>query len=121
LKVIFKVLNGKQQHLLTSATYLETLPEFLPFKKIENLNFLNSRIDDKLHLKLVRTRSTDKVETLMRLVAGFNQEVCLVFCNHREAVERISTLFRIHKFEHGIFHGAMDQIDREKNLIKFRG
>ena len=57
----------------------------------------------------------------MRLVAGFNQEVCLVFCNHREAVERISTLFKRHQFEHGILHGAMEQIDREKNLIKFRG
>jgi superfamily II DNA/RNA helicase len=57
----------------------------------------------------------------MRLVAGFNQEVCLVFCNHREAVERISALFTKHKFEHGILHGAMDQIDREKNLIRFRG
>jgi superfamily II DNA/RNA helicase len=47
--------------------------------------------------------------------------VCLVFCNHREAVERISALFTKHNFEHGILHGAMDQIDREKNLIRFRG
>jgi superfamily II DNA/RNA helicase len=54
------------------------------------------------------------------LVAGFNQEVCLVFCNHREAVERISALLNRHQFEHGILHGAMEQIDREKNLIKFR-
>jgi superfamily II DNA/RNA helicase len=72
-------------------------------------------------LKLVRTKSADKVETLMRLVARFNQEVCLVFCNHREAVERISALLESYKFEHGIFHGGMEQIDREKNLIKFRG
>ena len=57
----------------------------------------------------------------MRLVAGFNQEVCLVFCNHREAVDRISALFTKHNFEHGILQGAMDQIDREKNLIRFRG
>src|SRR5690606_18831931 len=37
------------------------------------------------------------------------------------AVERISLLFRNYNFEHGILHGAMEQIDREKNLIKFRG
>ena len=47
--------------------------------------------------------------------------MCLVFCNHRDAVERISVLLRQNKFEHGILHGAMEQIDREKNLIKFRG
>jgi superfamily II DNA/RNA helicase len=121
LKMLFKALNGKQQHILTSATNLGTLPDFLPFRETETLNYITNEASAKLQLKLVRTKSTDKVETLMRLVAGFNQEVCLVFCNHREAVERISTLFRDNKFEHGIFHGAMEQIDREKSLIKFRG
>ena len=121
LKTIFKVLNGKQQHLLTSATRLEVWPDFLPFTNPEILNYLKDEAESKLRLRLVHTRSIDKVETLMRLVAGFNQEVCLVFCNHRDAVERISALFTQNKFEHGILHGAMEQIDREKNLIKFRG
>jgi superfamily II DNA/RNA helicase len=121
LRMIFNALSGKQQHILTSATNLEMLPDFLPFKKIDKLNFLKEEVESRLTLKLVRTYSAEKVETLMRLVAGFNQEVCLVFCNHREAVDRISALFSKHEFEHGILHGAMDQIDREKNLIKFRG
>ncbi len=121
LRVIFEALNGKQQHLLTSATPFEVWPDFLPFTKPETLNYLRDEVESKLTLKLVRTNSTDKVETLMRLVAGFNQEVCLIFCNHRDAVERISALLTQNKFEHGILHGAMEQIDREKNLIKFRG
>jgi superfamily II DNA/RNA helicase len=119
--MLFKALHGKQQHVLTSATSITSLPAFLPFDKPETLNYLNDEAAPRLQLKLVRTKSVDKAETLMRLVAGFNQEVCLVFCNHREAVERISALFTSHKFEHGILHGAMEQIDREKNLIKFRG
>lgn len=121
IEIIFKALSGKQQHVLTSATNLSELPGFLPFKKPEILNFLKDEAASKLELRLVKTLSADKVESLMRLVAGFNQEVCLVFCNHREAVERISTVFKSHQFEHGIFHGAMEQIDREKNLIRFRG
>ncbi len=121
LAIIFKALNGKQQHILTSATKLDAWPDFLPFKKPESLNFLKDETESKLRLRVVHTKSADKVESLMRLVAGFNQEVCLVFCNHREAVERISALFTKHTFEHGILHGAMDQIDREKNLIRFRG
>src|SRR5688572_9103675 len=80
LKMLFKALNGKQQLILTSATNNETLPEFLPFRKPEVLNFSTDEADVKLQLRLVRTKSTDKVETLMRLVAGFNQEACLVFC-----------------------------------------
>ena len=122
LKMFFKTLDGKQQHILTSATNNETLPDFLPFRNPEVLNFLPDAADAKnLQLRLVRTKSTDKVEALMRLVATFNQEACLVFCNHRDAVERISSVFRHNDFAHGIFHGAMEQIDREKNLIKFRG
>ncbi len=121
LEIIFKTLTGKQQHLLTSATKLAIWPSFLPFTNPETLNYLKNEADSKLTLKLIKTNSTDKVETLMRLVAGFNQEVCLVFCNHRDAVDRISTLFNEHNFAHGILHGALEQIDREKNLIKFRG
>jgi superfamily II DNA/RNA helicase len=114
-------MSGQQQHLLTSATHHEELPDFLPFQKAEVLNFIPVESAAKLELRLVRTLSTDKVETLMRLVASFNQQVCLIFCNHRDAVERISQVFKNNNFEHGIFHGAMEQIDREKNLIKFRG
>ncbi len=121
LEIIFKALTGRQQHYLTSATRLDVWPAFLPFSNPDTLNYLKDEADSKLTLKLIHTNSTDKVETLMRLVASFNQEVCLVFCNHRDAVDRISALFNQHNFAHGTLHGALEQIDREKNLIKFRG
>ena len=120
LELLFSQLNGKQSHVLTSATQIEDLPAFLPFRDASVLDFLKETSKIKLDLSLVRAESTEKPETLMRLVAGFNQETCLVFCNHKEAVERISTMFRNHHFEHGVFHGDLEQIDREKNLIKFR-
>ena len=121
LGVVFKALNGKQHHILTSATRTHDWPGFLPFTHPETVNFLKDDIESRLKLSVVHTKSIDKVETLMRLVAGFNQEVCLVFCNHREAVERIGALLTQHKFAHGILHGAIDQIDREKSVIRYRG
>ncbi|MEP2668771.1 MAG: DEAD/DEAH box helicase [Cyclobacteriaceae bacterium] len=121
LEILFKAMSGKQHHILTSATRLTDWPEFLPFKNPETLSYLHQELESKLALHVVHCKSTDKVEALMRLVAGFNQEACLVFCNHREAVDRISALLTRHQFEHGILHGALEQIDREKNLIKFRG
>ena len=63
----------------------------------------------------------DKSDTLFRLICYIGNKSAIVFCNHRDAVDRISQLFKNNKFEHGIFHGALEQIDREKNLIKFRG
>ncbi|HEY8935555.1 MAG TPA: DEAD/DEAH box helicase [Cyclobacteriaceae bacterium] len=121
IEISIKALGKKYQLILTSATQLAPLPKFLPFTKPEVVSYLFQVEETKLKLKLIHTSSTDKVDTLMRLVAGFNEEVCLVFCNHRDAVERISAVFKSNKFEHGILHGAMDQIDREKSLIKFRG
>jgi superfamily II DNA/RNA helicase len=44
----------------------------------------------------------------------------IVFCNHREAVNRISEQLTHHKVAHGFYHGGLEQIDREKTLIKFR-
>lgn len=120
LELIFNNLSGRQKHLLTSATSIDELPPFLPFREAETLNFLQETKELKLTIKLVEAESTEKVEALLRLVATFGQENCLVFCNHKEAVERISTLFRNYQFEHGVFHGDLEQIDREKNLIKFR-
>ena len=121
LKVIFSALNGKQQHFLTSATKLDIWPDFLPFSQPEIILHLANKTNSKLQLKVVHTKSSEKVETLMRLVAGFNQEPTLVFCNHRDAVERISGLLTHNNFEHGMFHGGMEQIDRERSLVKFRG
>lgn len=121
IETIFKAMRGQQQHILTSATNIAALPDFLPFTEAETLDFQAKAEASRLQFKMIRTEMTEKAEGLMRLVAGFNQEVCLVFCNHRDAVERISTVFTKNKFEHGIFHGGIEQIDREKNLIKFRG
>lgn len=120
LKVIFDKLPGDQKHFLTSATQLSRLPEFLPFSSVVEVDYLKDAKDSKLKLKTVRTTSVEKVETLMRLIAGFGHEVCLVFCNHRDAVDRISALLADNRFEHAVLHGGMEQIDREKNLIKFR-
>jgi ATP-independent RNA helicase DbpA len=43
-----------------------------------------------------------------------------VFCNHREAVDRISEQLTRNKVEHGFYHGGLEQMNREKMLIKFR-
>jgi ATP-independent RNA helicase DbpA len=44
----------------------------------------------------------------------------LVFSNHREAVERISNFLWLHQVPNGVYHGGMEQVDREKALILFR-
>jgi superfamily II DNA/RNA helicase len=44
----------------------------------------------------------------------------LIFCNHREAVERTGELLAASGIPNTIFHGGMEQMQREQALIKFR-
>lgn len=120
LETVFKSLYKTKKHFLTSATSLEVLPSFLPFRKMDTLDFSESKKSKNLELKLIKTKSVDKTDTLLKLISGFNSQQSLVFCNHREAVDRISEHFLSNNFEHSVFHGGMEQKDREKNLIKFR-
>ena len=120
LRDVFRKLPGTQHHYLTSATVMGRLPEFILFDDLPVVDFLFQNKDSKMELKLFPTSSKEKVQGLMRLISHFQGEACLVFCNHREAVDRISTLLTDHRYEHAVLHGGMEQLDREKNLIKFR-
>ncbi len=120
LRDVFRKLTGAQKHFLTSATVMGRLPDFIPFDNPPVVDFLFQNKESKLELKLVPTSSKEKVQGLMRLISHFQGEACIVFCNHREAVDRISMLLTGNRYEHAVLHGGMEQLDREKNLIKFR-
>jgi superfamily II DNA/RNA helicase len=68
----------------------------------------------------VRSIGTDKLETLLLLIGKLGTKSKIIFCNHRDAVARISEQLTRLKVEHGLYHGALDQVDREKTLIKLR-
>lgn len=57
---------------------------------------------------------------MLLLIGKLDAQSKIIFCNHRDAVERISELLTSRNVEHGIYHGGLDQIDREKVLIKLR-
>jgi superfamily II DNA/RNA helicase len=120
IELIFKNMKGKPNLVLTSATNLEKIPAFIPIKKEVRLNYLSDTSENKLEQLLINCPAEEKAEAVMNLVTNFGDELSLIFCNHRDAVERISLCFKELGLQHGIFHGGLEQIDRERNLIKFR-
>ncbi|RYF86395.1 MAG: DEAD/DEAH box helicase [Chitinophagaceae bacterium] len=60
------------------------------------------------------------VETLFRLLCHLGARPSIIFCNHREAVERTSNLLAEKGIINTFYHGAMEQRDREVALAKFR-
>lgn len=116
---------GKLQHLkrrlLTSATPLKDIPSFVGLKQVKTLSFLNAEeIKPSYAIRTVSTIAEDKLPVLVDLIKHIGAKNTLIFCNHREAVDRISNLLKQHKVLHESFHGGMEQIDRERALLKFR-
>ena len=111
-----------KRRFLLSATDAEEIPQFTGLNKTIKLNFLNTEEQtvQRLHLYKVLSPGKDKLETLYKLLCTLGSRSTLVFCNHRESVERVGKYLQSKKFQCGIFHGGMEQDDRERALYKFR-
>ena len=123
MSYIITRLPSLQKRILTSATVLTEMPIFVGLKKTVTLDFRAQYNEQKSNLEIKAVHipeDVDKVEGLMMLIGALGPQSKIVFCNHRDAVRRISLqLDRLH-VAHGIYHGELDQIEREKALIKLR-
>lgn len=118
--IIRKLLSLKQR-LLTSATSMEEIPGFTGIDQPVEVNFLKDvAAAPDLELKKVNTTAADKLDTLLKLICKIGDKRTLIFCNHRETVDRISDLLIDQDLAHDIFHGGMEQDERERALLKFR-
>ncbi|WP_316814326.1 DEAD/DEAH box helicase [Pedobacter heparinus] len=118
--IIGKLLCLKQR-ILTSATAMEEIPGFTGIDKPIEINFLkDAAVVPDLKLKKVSTTAADKLDTLLKLICKIGEKRTLIFCNHRETVDRISDLLIDQDLAHDIFHGGMEQDERERALLKFR-
>jgi ATP-independent RNA helicase DbpA len=114
-------LRSLKQRMLTSATAMEEIPEFTGLKQPLEVNFLKDvKVAPDLKLKKIITTAEDKLDTLFDLICKIGTQTSLIFCNHRETVDRISDLLIDKDLAHDIFHGGMEQDERERALLKFR-
>ncbi|MFC6998889.1 DEAD/DEAH box helicase [Rufibacter roseus] len=109
------------RRLLTSATAMETIPDFTGLRNPETVNFLqDSSSAPEIQLKSVAVTGKEKLSPLYRLLCKIGNRPTIVFCNQRDAVEEVSSFLRSKKLAHGVFHGGLEQPDRERTLMKFR-
>ena len=119
--VIGQLPRLKRRYLL-SATDAEEIPRFTGLNQTLKLNFLSEEepISQRIHIYKVMSPIKDKLETLYQLLCTLGSKSTLVFCNHRESVERVGKYLQSQKYPCGVFHGGMEQADRECALYKFR-
>lgn len=122
MKYIIGNLQGVNKSMLTSATFAENIPEFVNMEKAEMLNFLPEEKmgEEDLRIFTLLSPDKDKLETLFQLLCYANNTSSIIFCNHRESVERTSHYLTENGLVNVFYHGGMEQRDREVALTKFR-
>jgi len=121
MSYIIGSLLSLKQRILTSATKMEEIPAFVKLNAPVEVDYSkNIEAKPDLKLKKITVPAADKLDYLFRLLSKIGSKNTLVFCNHRETVDRISDLLFENGLGHDVFHGGMEQFDREKALLKFR-
>ncbi len=119
MREITDLLPSVEKRILTSATQKVEIPAFVGLSNPTYINYLHEEIT-QLKIKKVFSPSKDKLETLVDTLSHIGNQPGIVFCNFKESIQRVSDYLTQNNIAHGCFYGGMEQIDRERVLLKFR-
>ncbi len=122
MNFIIGTLKNLEKRILTSATNAVDVPDFIGLKEPLALNFLTDEKPsaEKLAYYTVLTDDKDKLNSLFHLICYLGNRSTIIFCNHRDAVERTSQLLTDKGILNVFYHGGMEQQERDVALCKFR-
>ncbi len=120
MSAIIQQLPNLEKRILTSATQGVEIPKFVKLDNPVVIDFLDSKKESKLAIKMVISPDKDKLQTLLDLLLHIGNQPGIIFCNYKDSIERVSTFLNTNKINHTCFSGGMEQRDRERSLIKFR-
>ncbi len=121
MSYIIRKVRTVKKRILTSATQSIEIPEFVGLSTPTRLNFAADKDStSNLSVKLVVSGERDKLMTLYQLICNLEPGSTLIFCNHKDAVERVSNFLSSKSVVNEYFHGGLEQQDRESVLVRFR-
>jgi len=121
MSYIISRLPKLRKRLLVSATSGIEIPRYTRVVDPTVLDFIPSKDEQvSLQMKRVISKDKDKLGSLVSLLCSLQSEAAIIFCNHRDAAERISALLNENGIYATYYHGGMDQEERERALIQFR-
>lgn len=132
MSAVISQLSSVRKRVLTSATDAVQIPQFVGLSgnadgrragkdgvvKLDFRQMVESR--ERLTLNVVKSPEKDKLNTLLQLLCTLGSAPTMVFVNYRESVERVTGFLQANRFPCDMFHGGMEQDDRERSLYKFR-
>lgn len=120
MRQLIKQMPHLARRILASATVLNEVPEYVRLHNPFTLNVLNGdeQPAERITVRQVLSDSKDKLETLQQLLLSLGGGKSIVFANYRESVERIHQALVKAGIDAGLYHGAMEQQDRECAVSK---
>ena len=120
MSFIIGSLPALQKRILLSATESVEIPDFIGLHEPVRLTYLSGDAPAALAIQLLQTDNADKIDSLFRLICMLGNRSTIVFCNHRESVERTSAMLKEKSIVNVFYHGALEQPERDSALAKFR-
>ncbi|MDE6526156.1 MAG: DEAD/DEAH box helicase [Muribaculaceae bacterium] len=117
---IYQSLKSLKSIILTSATALPELPEFLSGYDFATFDYAHAtEVQPTIEFKRVESPAADKLDTLISLLRDLSGEKVMVFVNHRDAAERVYKALSDNGFSAGLYHGGLEQDLRHRALALF--
>ena len=115
MRQLLKQMPRLNRRILASATVLDVVPDYVRLHAPVTVNLLEEAAQpaERITVWQVTADSKDKLETLRRLLLSLDGGKAIVFANYRESVERIHEYLTKCRVDAGIYHGAMEQQERE--------
>lgn len=121
MSFIIARLNKLSKRVLVSATSDIEIPKYTRVINPTVLDFIpDEETNSNLSMKMIVSKDKDKIDSLFHLICALKSQSAIVFCNHRDAAERISDTLNEKGIYATYYHGGMDQDERERALIQFR-
>ena len=124
MRSLIRPLKKLTLRILTSATDIAELPDFVTMPQAVRLYYIDNtrKTEQKQQLAVYQVSSPekDKLDTLYELLCRIDDAPTLVFCNQRESVDRVADFLKKRRVVCAVFHGGMEQTDRERALCRFR-
>ena len=110
-----------RRRILLSATEADSIPKFINIGSNICIDYRNNEDEtsNRVQLHTVCSTKRDKLETLSDLLKYLGDKSSIVFLNYRESVIRTATYLQEEGFSVSIFHGGLEQKEREAMLYRF--
>ena len=123
MATLLSQLPNSAKHILLSATrYRESDISILltNYKQMDYLPEVDCLpLPSKIGLFQVSSIDKDKLDSLLRLLLYIGEQSSIIFLNYRESVTRVARFLHDNGFSPTIYHGGLDQVQREEAIYKF--